>query len=107
MLMAVGYLVEVRWLLYIFDFGVQLWSEDVRYLRARETDCCVRTAVVAGRGATEVLLDVVVWGFGLGVTSQGRKAVGLELVDFGDLCEFGVRVRSWCGYQTVCGVGSE
>ncbi|GAB2254783.1 hypothetical protein Droror1_Dr00008561 [Drosera rotundifolia] len=39
MLMGVGYLVEVRWLLYIFDFGVQLWSEDVRYLRVRETDC--------------------------------------------------------------------
>ncbi|GAB2231270.1 hypothetical protein Droror1_Dr00027559 [Drosera rotundifolia] len=50
----------------------------------------VRTAVVAGRGATKVLLDVVVWGFGLGVTSQGRKAVGLGLVDFGDLCKFGV-----------------
>ncbi|GAB2245433.1 hypothetical protein Droror1_Dr00000926 [Drosera rotundifolia] len=51
--------------------------------------------VVAGRGAAK-FLDVVVWGFGLGVTSQGRKAVGLGLVDFGDLCEFGVRVRSCC-----------
>ncbi|GAB2243023.1 hypothetical protein Droror1_Dr00019798, partial [Drosera rotundifolia] len=27
--MGVGYLVEVRWLLYIFNFGVRLWSEDV------------------------------------------------------------------------------
>ncbi|GAB2213378.1 hypothetical protein Droror1_Dr00021413 [Drosera rotundifolia] len=37
MLMGVGYLVEVRWLLYIFNFGVQLWSEDVRLAKR---SCC-------------------------------------------------------------------